>query len=121
MKIILILLIALISVLPLFSQSKIDVYLKADSLRFENKKDDAEEYLVQLCRDNPHNGDYYFSLGEIYYKKGEFEKSITHFRKAQECGLEYRSNYYLAGNYMGMNKLDSAMYYLKKHVVTPMN
>ena len=121
MKRICILLVALVVSSTVLSQSKIDTYIKADSLISVNKQDDAEEYLVHLSRDNPHNGDYYFSLGEIFYKKGEFRKSVLNFLKAQECGLEYKSNYYLAGNYMGINKPDSALYYLKKHIVTPMN
>lgn len=121
MKRISILIVALISTWPLFSQSKIDMYLKADSLLSTDKPEAAEEYLIQLSRDNPHNEGYHYSLGEIYYNKGDFRNSIVHFKKAQEFGLEYRSNYFLACNYIGINKPDSAIYYLTKHVVTPMN
>ena len=114
-------LVVLMSSWSSFSQNKIDMYLKADSLLSTDKPEAAEEYLIQLSRDNPHNEDYHYSLGEIYYNKSDFRNSIVHFKKAQEFGLEYRSNYFLACNYIGINKPDSAVYYLTKHVVTPMN
>jgi len=121
MKHIFILLLAFYIPISLFAQNSIDIFLKADSLTSVEKDKEAEKYLVQLSRENPFNGGYHFSLGEIYHNNDEFRKSITHFRKAQNLGWEYRSNYYMAHNYISIGNQDSAIYYLKKHEITPLN
>ena len=121
MKRICILLVALVVSSTVLSQNKIDTYITADSLLSTDKLETAEEYLILLSSDNPYNGGYQYSLGKIYNKLKEFRKSTTHLKKAQELGIFYRSNYYLACNYIGIGNLDSALYYLEEHMVTPMN
>ena len=97
------------------------MFLIADSLSSAEKYDEAEDYLLQLSYENPYNGDFQYSLGIYYHKKGEFRRSTTHFRRAQDLGLQYRSNYYLACNYISLDNQDSVIYYLQRHIVTPLN
>jgi len=117
----LILLVVLHVSIPIFAQNSIEMFLIADSLSSAEKYEEAEKFLLPLSHENPYNGDYQYSLGINYYKKGEFRKSITHFIKAQELGYQYRSNFYLACNYIKLNYQDSAIYYLREHIVTPLN
>jgi len=105
----------------LFSQNNINIFLKADSLSSSDNMEEAELHLIKLINQNPYNADYYYSLGEIYYSKKDFMFAISRFKKAQDLGFFYRSNYYIAASYMGIQKYDSALFYLEKHIVTPMN
>jgi hypothetical protein len=54
MKRISILLVSLILICSLFAQSSIDLFLKADSLISAEKREEAEEYLIQLINENPY-------------------------------------------------------------------
>jgi len=105
----------------LFAQNTIDTFFKADSLLSTDNSGDAEAYLVELIKNNPYSYDYYYDLGLIYHENGEYRKSITQFLEAHKLGEEARSNLYMARNYISLNNKDSAIYYLERHLVTPLN
>jgi len=107
--------------LAVCSQDMIETYLRYDSLLSVNNTEAAKECLVQLCKNNPYNQDYHYELGKIYYLQEDYRNSIDHLKKAQAYGLVYRSNYFLACNYVKLDQPDSAIYYLANHIISPMN
>ena len=103
------------------AQNTIVNFMHLDSLESAGKILEAENVLLDLSNKNPYHEGFFYSLGKVHHKKGEYAKSNSAFRKAQDLGIEHRSNYYLASNYTKLGQYDSALFYLSRHLITPMN
>lgn len=53
------------------------------------KMDQAENYLLQLVKENPKNKVYYAQLGDLYQTIKNFDKSIEQYKKALEIDPNY--------------------------------
>jgi len=103
----------------LFAQNKIDIFVKSDNLLSAGQLNLAEDYLIQLSKENPYNGFNNYLLGINYHYKQQYELSNIELRKAQKLHWFDISNYLLASNYIQLDKADSAIYFLKEYIKTP--
>ena len=101
------------------AQSKIETFVKSDSLVSMGQLDVAEKYLLKLSKENPYNGFNNYLLGINHHYKQRFELSNIELRKAQKFNWFYMSNYLLASNYIQLGQPDSAIYFLKEYIKTP--
>jgi len=100
-------------------ENRIDLYLKSVNSFTEDESDDKLQYLLELSRDNPENGNYHFSLGYLYHNNGDYHNSIKAFQTAQNLGWYYDSSFMLAKNFALINKPESAIHYLKQYIASP--
>ncbi len=57
---------------------------KARELGMSGKAEEAIKIIEKIIADDPEITDAYFSLGNIYYKQGNFKEAISYFEKALE-------------------------------------
>ncbi|MGC8976530.1 MAG: tetratricopeptide repeat protein [Candidatus Ratteibacteria bacterium] len=59
------------------------------------KYKEAEKSFYEVLKLNPENYEAYTELGELYYLKGEFEKSKKFLKRSMELNQEYPKTYYI--------------------------
>src|SRR5262245_45245483 len=68
--------------LPAFADEADNHYKRALDLKKENKLDQATDELLQAIKLRPSYGAAEFTLGNVYNRRGQFEKAVEHFEKA---------------------------------------
>ena len=71
----------------------------------------------ELLEINPEDPELHYDLGNLYYKKGEFDKAIFQYQKSLSIQPDNPSTYYnLACMYSIQNRVEKSIDFLKKAV-----
>ncbi len=80
------------------------------ALKEEGKIDEAEKEFLDGIVEMPQEQDFYFQLGEIYFKKGNYQKTIQFMEKGIAIDPTKPEGYNnLGGTYMNMGRREDAM------------
>lgn len=80
------------------------------ALKEEGKIDEAEKEFLDGIAQMPQEQDFYFQLGEIYFLKKEYEKTISFMEKGIEIDPTKTEGYNnLGGTFMSMGRYDDAL------------
>ena len=85
---------------------------KANELFLEGQFDAAGQQYTEVQVDAPDNHELHFNLGDVLYRKGQFEKAIPEFEKALSTPypkLEAKSHYNIGNCLVQQGKLKEAL------------
>jgi arylsulfatase A-like enzyme/predicted Zn-dependent protease len=81
---------------------------QAKELTLEEKYDEAVALINQITEEDPTIIDAYFSLGNLYFKKREFDNALDSFLKVLEMRQDAFAVINIANSYMGMGDIEEA-------------
>jgi len=85
---------------------------KANDMFLDGQFDDAGKQYTEAQVDAPDNHELHFNIGDVLYKKGEFDKAIPEFEKALSTPypkLEAKSHYNIGNCLVQQGKLKEAL------------